>query len=107
MRGAIWQLGASEDAVRVVEEDDGTIEMNFTYETRQRPLVGRGSTAVEAAKHLAEQLREQARLVEAVAGRETSTSRRTMIARERVQDAVDRNIFDAYYGNRLRSTRRR
>ncbi len=62
-------LGAGPHAVRLLEEEcfpnQSRFEMSLTYETDLRELTGHGNTPREAAQHLAAQLREVARLIDA------------------------------------------
>jgi hypothetical protein len=59
-------LGAGPDVVVKQKLDDGIHRIRL--DEGNTPLSGRGNTARDAAKHLAMQLREQARLVEANEG---------------------------------------
>ena len=60
------QIGASTARVIRQDLDDGTFRIRMDEDNV--PLCGYGNTRREAAKHLAEQLREQARLIEAIEG---------------------------------------
>jgi len=60
------ELGASGNNVIRQSLTDGTFRVRM--DETNCPLCGYGNTRREAARHLADQLREQARLVEAMEG---------------------------------------
>jgi hypothetical protein len=71
-----YYLGAGPHVAARIERDDGTVEIRMfdsgIIVDHRRPtattVIGHGNTAREAAAHLADQLREIARLVEAHEG---------------------------------------
>jgi hypothetical protein len=71
------QIGTSGESVIRQDLADGTFRIRM--DETNIPLCGYGNTRREAAKHLAEQLREQARLIEGIEG--TSTKRQAKPAR--------------------------
>lgn len=60
------QIGASGKSVIRQDLADGTFRIRMDEDNV--PLCGYGNTRREAARHLADQLREQARLIEAIEG---------------------------------------
>lgn len=66
MKTTLSAIGAGPDAVIRTDNEDGTFSIELS--PGNPPKVGHGNTRRDAAKHLADQLREQARLVEACEG---------------------------------------